>query len=65
MRHGKDDVEVAGRQNLVFSFRKPAFTRHMLAFGAMAIAAGMINNAHHAAMVAPIDMTAQISGAAV
>jgi len=31
----------------------------------MAIAAGMINNAHHAAMVAPIDMTAQISGAAI
>ena len=65
MRQGEDDVEVAGGQDLVFSAFKPAFTRHVLAFGTMAISARMIANAHGAAVGAAINMAAEISGAAV
>jgi len=65
MGQGKDQVKVFGRQNLASSFFKPAFPRHVLARGAMPIAAGMIQNPQGAAVAAPIDMAAKIRGAAV
>ena len=65
MGQGEDHVEVLYRQDLSSSFLKPAFTRHVLACGAMPIAAGMVDKAHGAAMAAPIDMAAKIRGSAV
>jgi hypothetical protein len=65
MRQGEDDMEVAGRQDLVFSFFKPTFSWHVLAFGAVPVPAGMVANAGQPAVVASLDMPAQASGAAV
>ena len=65
MRQGKDDVEVTGRQDFILALGKPSFTRHVLASGTMAIAAGVIRNPQRAAAVATIDMAAEIGGAAV
>jgi hypothetical protein len=65
MRQSKDDVEVTGGQDLVFSFFKPSFPWHMLAFGAVPITAGMIRNAYRATCVAALNMTTKVSGAAV
>ena len=68
MRKGEHDVEVAGRKNLVLSFLKPSFPGHVLVRRrrrTMAIAAGVIGNAHHAVAVAPVDMAPHTSGAAV
>jgi hypothetical protein len=61
----EDDMKVLERQNLILSFLQPPFAWHVLAFGAMAISAGMIGNAHSAAVVAAIDVAAQTSGATV
>ena len=58
MRQCEDNMEVAGGQDLVFSAFKPAFTRHVLTFGKMAISARMIGNAHHTAITAEIDVAA-------
>jgi hypothetical protein len=65
MRQGKDDMKVADRQDLVFSFFKPSFAWHMLAFGAVAIAARMIRNAKSTTVIAVFDITTEVSGAAV
>ena len=65
MWQGKDDMEVFEWENLVFSFFKPPFARHVLTFGTVAISAGVIDNADGAAVIAPLDMAAQMNGATV
>ena len=52
----KDDVKVADGKQLFFAGRDPSFSGYLLAFGAMAVAAGMIDNAFGAAMRAALDM---------
>jgi hypothetical protein len=42
MRQGEDDVEVVDGQDLLFAFCQPAFPGHVLALGAVAVAAGVI-----------------------
>jgi hypothetical protein len=65
MRQGKDDMELAGRQYFVFSFFKPSFPWHVLAFGAVTIPTGMVSYANHPAVVAALDMSTQTNGTAV
>ena len=61
----KTTLEVGGCQDFLFSLLQPAFKRHVLTGGAVAVATCMVGDAHRAAMVAAIDMTAKIFGSAV
>jgi hypothetical protein len=45
MRQGEDHVEVVDRQDLRLAFGQPALAGHMLAFGAVAVSAGVIGDA--------------------
>jgi len=65
MWQGKDDMKVADRQDLVFSFFKPSFPWYVLAFWAVTIAAGVICNANRTAGVAAIDMSTEVRSATV
>ena len=53
----KDDVKVADRKQFFFAGLDPSFSGYLLAFGAMPVAAGMVDNAFGAAMAAALDMT--------
>jgi len=44
MRERKDYMEVVHRQDLVFSFGKPALARYVLAFGTVSVSARVIRN---------------------
>ena len=56
MRQREDDVKVADRKLLFFAGLDPSFSGYLLAFGAMPVAAGMVDNAFGAAMRAALDM---------
>jgi hypothetical protein len=52
----KDDVKVADWKQLLFAGLDPSFSGYLLAFRAMPVAAGMIDNAFGAAVTAALDM---------
>ncbi len=52
----KDDVKVADRKQLLFAGLDPSFSGYLLAFGAMPVAAGMVDNAFGAALRAALNM---------
>lgn len=64
MGQGKDQVEVAGGQKLRGLFFKPFGLGHCLAFGAVAVKAGVIGRMLKAASVALLEMPSQLFGAA-
>jgi hypothetical protein len=53
----KDDVKLADGKQLIFAGFDPSFSGYLLAFRAMPVAAGMVDNAFGAAMRAALDMT--------
>ena len=57
-------MEVVDRQDLLLAFGQPALPGHVLTFGAVAVAAGVIGDAQAAAGVAAVHPAAQLSGAA-
>jgi hypothetical protein len=63
-RYGKDDVEVLDVEKFGVTFLNPLGARQRLAFGAMAVAAGVIGIALMATLVALLEMTAQCRCAA-
>jgi hypothetical protein len=65
MRQGEDDMEVGNRQDLLFSFGQPSLAGHVLAFGAVAVSAGVIGDAQAAAGVAAVHPAAHLRSAAV
>ena len=58
-RQGEDDVEVRHRQQFGLSVREPFGARQPLALGAMAVAAGVVGDAHVAAIIALLHVTAE------
>ena len=65
VRHGEDDMKVAGRQELSLLRGKPAFARLRLALGAVPVAARVIRDGLMTASGASIEMTTERRGAAV
>lgn len=65
MGQGKYDMEVCEGENLAFSFFKPTLPWHVLTFRTVAISAGVIDNSDGAAVIAAIDMAAQMRGTTV
>jgi len=57
MGQRKDDMKVAGWKQLLFAGFNPSFSGYLLAFRAMPVAAGMVDNAFGAAVRAALDMT--------
>ena len=58
-RHGEDDMEIGNRQQFGAAICKPLEARETLALRAMSIAAGIVGDADLAAILAPLDMTAE------
>ena len=56
---------VGNRQHFPLPVGQPGFGRNTLAFGAVAVAAGVIGHAQGSAIVAAIDVTAEGRGAAL
>jgi hypothetical protein len=65
MGQGKYDMEVGDGQQLRFSRFKPTFSGDLLAFGTVAVSAGMIQDTLSAAVVAAIEVAAKVSCAAL
>ena len=63
MGQGKDQVEVACGQKLRGLLFKPLGLGQRLAFGAVAVTAGVIGRVLKAASVALLEMTSQLFGA--
>jgi hypothetical protein len=63
-RQGEDDVEVRHRQQVGLAFGEPDPGRRALAFGAVAVAAGVVAHRQVPAVVAARDMAAEHGGAA-
>jgi hypothetical protein len=61
MRQGEDHMEVVDRQNFLLAFSQPPLSGHVLAFGAVAVSAGVISDAQTAAGVAAVHPAAQFS----
>ncbi len=53
------DVEIGNRQKLRLACGKPLRPRHALTLRAMAVAAGIVGDAGHAAIVARLDVTTE------
>ncbi len=64
VRQRKDDVEIRNRQQLGAPRREPPFFAQGLALGAMAVATGVVGDAHRAAPVTRLLMPAEDGGAA-
>lgn len=60
-RQGEDDVEVSNRQHALRARSNPLLLREPLAFGAMSIAAGVIDRSLEAAVAAHLEMAAERS----
>src|SRR5208337_5236057 len=58
-RHGEDDMEIGNGQQFGAAICKPLEARQTLALRAMPIAAGIVGDADLAAILAPLDMTAE------
>ena len=58
------DVEIGNRQKFGLACGKPLRPRRALTLRAMAVAAGIVGDARHAAVVARLDVTAERGGAA-
>jgi hypothetical protein len=63
-RQGEDQVEVADRQQIGLAGGEPILRRRALALGAMAVAARVVGDPAVAAILAPLDMTAERGRAA-
>lgn len=59
VRHGQDDMEVAGRQELSIPRGKPAFARLRLTLGTVPVAAGIIRDGLMTASGTSIEMTTE------
>ena len=64
VRQREDDVEVRNRQQVGAARREPPFLGEGLTLGAMAIATGVVGDAHGAAPVTRLPMPAEDGGAA-
>ncbi len=64
-RHGEDNVKVGHVQEVSLARLEPVLGDLALAFGAMAVAAGIVGDRCVAAVFASGDMTAKGRGAAV
>jgi hypothetical protein len=60
-RHGEDDVEIEDRQKVSLTLRKPLGARQALALRAVPVAAAVVGDANHAAVVAAFDMAAELA----
>ena len=58
-RHREDDVEIRHRQQIGLTIGKPLGACQALALGAVPVAAAVVGDAHHAAVVAPLDMATE------
>ena len=58
-RHGEDDMKIGNGQQFGAAICKPSEARQTLALRAMPIAAGIVGDADLAAILAPLDMTAE------
>jgi len=58
-RQGEDEVEVADGQEISFAFGEPVPRRRALAFGAVAIATGVVGDPAVVAVFASFDMAAE------
>ena len=58
-RHGEDNMEIGNGQQFGAAICKPLEARQTLALRAMPIAAGTLGDADLAAILAPLDMTAE------
>jgi len=65
MWQGKYDMEVGNGEEFAFSRLKPLLSGYLLAFGAVSIPAGMIDDALSAAMIAAMELAAKFGGAAL
>ncbi len=65
IRKRENDVEIGDRQEVLEPVVQPAVAKGRLAFGAVAVAAGIVGDALMAAGIAGVNMSAQVSGAAV
>jgi hypothetical protein len=61
----ENDVKIGDRQEVLEPVVQPAVAKGRLAFGAVAVAAGIIGDALMAAGIAGVNMSAQVSGAAM
>ena len=57
----KYHMKIRNRQQILFAILDPCFTLDILAFGTMAIAAGIVADAYVPACIAPVDMPAQFT----
>jgi len=62
IRHGKDHMEIRDVEQIIFLIVDPSFFSERLAFGAMAVAAGIVRNIDNAAAFAFVQMRTQFSG---
>ena len=65
IRKRENDVEIGDRQEVLEPVVQPAMAVGGLTFGAVAVAAGIVGDALMAAGIAGVNMSAQVSGAAV
>ena len=63
-RHGEHDMVIGNRQQFGLPIGQPLLRRDTLAFGAMAVATGVVGHAQGSAIGASIDVTAERGGAA-
>ena len=63
-RDGKDHVKILGLQNLGLPILDPLGARKGLAFGTVAVRAGVVGNTLMTAMIADLDVTAKSGGTA-
>ena len=61
----EDDVEIGNRQEVLEPVVDPAMAKGGLAFGAVAVTAGVVGNALMTTGIAGVDMAAQVGGAAM
>jgi hypothetical protein len=64
IRESEDQMKILRWEQILFPSFKPALFVQALAFGAMAVAAGIVGYPQGAAMVALFHVTAKLSGAA-